>query len=320
MNPLAEWLWRDKLSADVDEIKRNLSHRLAASVDQPPSAATPSDGYANVTGVQIGGELLHAGPAVRSDYLSQVRRIAPEQLLGREEELEYLSKFCTQPVVESYLWWRADAWAGKSALLSSFVLDPPAGVRVVSFFITARFAGQSDRIAFSEVILEQTLELIGEPMPALLTDATRDAHVLGALERAAISAGKEASGSYWWLTGWTRTEGYLPALIGTASPRCCRLILPAGMRVIVASRPHPPIPMDVPVIIHCASRKSFVRSAVSPHAAIVRQDAERELKRLLRGTLAEQGLLGLLTAAGGGLSGADLAELTGSPTWGSRTV
>ena len=45
------------------------------------------------------------------------------------------------------------------------------------------------------------------------------------------------------------------------------------------------------------------------------RDAERELKQLLRGSAAEQDLLGLLTAAGGGLSGADLAELTGCSSW-----
>ncbi|MFD0202126.1 MULTISPECIES: hypothetical protein [Saccharothrix] len=42
---------------------------------------------------------------------------------------------------------------------------------------------------------------------------------------------------------------------------------------------------------------------------------ERELKRLLHGTRAERDLLGLLTAAGGGLTAPDLAELTGWSAW-----
>ena len=45
----------------------------------------------------------------------------------------------------------------------------------------------------------------------------------------------------------------------------------------------------------------------------------QELKRLLHGTPAQQDLLGLLTAARGGLSGPDLAELTGVPCGRSRT-
>ncbi|MFC9623750.1 hypothetical protein ACFTXM_28410 [Streptomyces sp. NPDC056930] len=79
-------------------------------------------------------------PVVRSAYLSQVRRIAPERLRSRESELGELALFGTDPETgQPYMWWRAEAWAGKSALLSTFVLDPPPGVRVLSFFITARW-------------------------------------------------------------------------------------------------------------------------------------------------------------------------------------
>ena len=42
---------------------------------------------------------------------------------------------------------------------------------------------------------------------------------------------------------------------------------------------------------------------------------QRELKRLLHGSQAEQDLLGLVAAAGGGLSAGDLAELTGLPVY-----
>ena len=45
---------------------------------------------------------------------------------------------------EPYAWWQAGPWAGKSALLSWFVLHPPLGVDVVSFFITARLSDESD--------------------------------------------------------------------------------------------------------------------------------------------------------------------------------
>jgi hypothetical protein len=90
---------------------------------------------------------------------------------------------------------------------------------------------------------------------------------------------------------------------------------PAGMRVVVAGRPNPPIPSDVPDG-HPLRDPAIVRVlTASPHAAAVRQDAERELKHLLHGTDAELDLLGLLTAAGGGLSGADLADLTGLSLW-----
>ena len=110
-----------------------------------------------VTNVQAEQATVNVGPgraAVRSAYRKQVERIVPPELVGREAELRELAAYCTEPGRGPYVWWRAPAWAGKSALLSTFVLHPPAGVRVVSFFVTARFAGQSDRTAFLEVVLE----------------------------------------------------------------------------------------------------------------------------------------------------------------------
>jgi hypothetical protein len=94
-------------------------------------------------------------------------------LFGREAGLAELTAFCVDervsPVSGPYVWWRAEAWAGKSALLSTFVLSPPAPVRervrIVSFFITARLAAQDTREAFTTVILEQ-LAALGRDRPA----------------------------------------------------------------------------------------------------------------------------------------------------------
>ena len=54
-----------------------------------------------------------------------------------------------------YAWWQAGPWAGKSALASWFVTHPPAGVDVVSFFITGRLSGQADSDAFLDAMIEQ---------------------------------------------------------------------------------------------------------------------------------------------------------------------
>lgn len=50
----------------------------------------------------------------------------------------------------------------------------------------------------------------------------------------------------------------------------------------------------------------------SPRARDLQRLGQSELKRLLTGSPVEQDLLGLLTAARGGLSGPDLRELTAS--------
>jgi hypothetical protein len=55
--------------------------------------------------------------------------------------------------------------------------------------------------------------------------------------------------------------------------------------------------------------------ASSAYAQDIKTLAQQELRRLLHGTPAQQDLLGLLTAARGGLSGPDLAALTGAPLW-----
>jgi hypothetical protein len=83
-----------------------------------------------------------AGRVPRSVYLHQVQQIFPWKLDARDAELAELEAFCTRSDSSSYVWWQGPAWAGKSALMAWFVLHPPAGVRVVSFFITARYAGQ----------------------------------------------------------------------------------------------------------------------------------------------------------------------------------
>ncbi|WP_229070051.1 hypothetical protein [Actinoplanes sp. DH11] len=88
---------------------------------------------------------------------------------------------------------------------------------------------------------------------------------------------------------------------------------PAGMRVVVASRPTPALrghlrdghPLLDPLTVRTLER--------SPQAAAAEQDMQRELDELLRGHPAGRDLLGLLAVAGGGLSAADLAALAGLP-------
>jgi hypothetical protein len=260
-----------------------------------------------------GDVTVHAGPVVRSAYLEQVRRIAPPQLRDRDGELTALAAFCIEPDQGTYVWWRASAWAGKSALMSWFVLHPPPGVRVVSFFITARYKGQDDRVAFTDAVMEQLADMLGQPMPAYMTEATRETHLLGMLAEAAEGCHGRGERLVLVVDGLDEDRGvttgpdaYSIAALLPARP-------PAGLAVAVASRPDPPIPEDVPDD-HPLRDPGIVRELGRSHwAEVVRTDMQRELKRLLHGTQAEQDLLGLVAAAGGGLSAKDLAELASLP-------
>ena len=97
-------------------------------------AAEAAYGSVAVSGTVIGDINLHTGAPVRTRYREQVLRIAPPDLLGREDELAELAAFCAAPTpAPSYSWWKGKSWAGKSALMSWFVLHPPENIRIVSF-------------------------------------------------------------------------------------------------------------------------------------------------------------------------------------------
>ncbi|WP_148666688.1 NACHT domain-containing protein [Streptomyces sp. MOE7] len=264
--------------------------------------------------VEGGVQVTAPGCVARTGYREQIRRIAPPHLRERTEELAALAAFCTEPNEGPYLWLRGPAWAGKSALLSWFALHPPEGVHLVPFFITGRFAGQNDRIGFCDVVMEQLAAFLGQPMPAQVTDATREGHLLSLIDEAARVCRENAERLVLVVDGLDEDQGV------TARPESYSIaaLLPsrpqAGLRVIVASRPHPPIPADVPDG-HALRDPRVVDLSVSPHAEAVRADAERELQRLADASGLEREILGLITAADGGLSEQDLAELTGASTY-----
>ncbi|MFF3646678.1 hypothetical protein [Streptomyces sp. NPDC002564] len=273
-----------------------------------------------VGGVAVSGALIvdggitvtAPGHVARTGYPEQIRRIAPPCLRERTEELAALAAFCTGAEESSYLWLRGPAWAGKSALLSWFALHPPEGVHLVPFFVTGRFAGQNDRIGFCDVVMEQLAAFLGRPMPAQVTDATREGHLLSLLDEAARACRASARRLVLVVDGLDEDQGVtaLPESYSIAALLPARP--PAGLRVIVAGRPHPPLPADVPDG-HPLRDPRVVRDLpVSPHAEAVRADAERELQRLADAPGLEREILGLITAADGGLSEQDLAELTGA--------
>ncbi|MET0495149.1 MAG: trypsin-like peptidase domain-containing protein [Actinoplanes sp.] len=275
-----------------------------------------NDALAWATGSPVSVEPRHPQrvPISRSAYLPQVRRIAPQTLDDREAELAELATFCTAPDQGPYLWWRAPAWSGKSALLSWFVLHPPPGVQLVAFFITARFAGQDNRIAFTDVVLEQLADLLGDSVPAFLTEATRDGHLLRLLDEAAALAAARGDRLVLIVDGLDEDRGV------TAGPMSHSIaaLLPThpshGLRIIVSGRPHP-LPGDVSDDHPLRDPGIVTWLEPSDRAQVVRADAESELKRMLKGTSTERDVLGLITAAAGGLSGTDLAELTGLSPW-----
>ncbi|MFJ8979920.1 hypothetical protein [Streptomyces sp. NPDC102282] len=281
-------------------------------------AAEGAGAFAN-SGVMIDScvQVIERRAAV-SGYLVKVEQaLAAADFQGRENELLQMAAFCAHGVPASgpgasYWRWVAPAWAGKSALLAHFVLHPPPGVDIVSFFVTSRMAAQNDASAFCEVIQRQAYALLGEAEP-LSTPATRDEQMLLALDRAAQWCEARGRRLVLVVDGLDEDRGVNAGSDGHSIAALLPRVPSHGMRIVVAGRPHPPVPGDVHA--HHPLRSTRIDHQLEPsaHARAVRRNAEEDLLRLRVGGGLGWELAALTVAAGGGLSAFDFAELTGSP-------
>ncbi len=244
---------------------------------------------------------------VTADYTAQVEAFAPGKLLDRNTELAELVAFCAGD--EPYQWWQAGPWAGKSALAAWLALHPPAGVTAVSFFITARLAGQSDSAAFSEAVTEQLADIAGETPAVASTPAARDGQRRRLLKQAAAQVRNRGERLLMVVDGLDEDRGAPPSgssSIAALLPEAP----PPGVRILVTSRPLPGLPSDVPgshPLRFCAVR----HLVPSQHAQYLEIEAKRELAEHLQGADSLAGdIIAYLTASGGGLTVRELMELT----------
>jgi tetratricopeptide (TPR) repeat protein len=251
------------------------------------------------------------GRQADDNYRTQLQRIAPPRLFGRERELQELADFCLRDDQGPYVWWQAGPWAGKSALMSTFVLNPPAEltgrVWFVSFFVTAQLANQNTRDDFVPVLSEQLCAFTQQDVPHHMDSALREQHMLGLLSQAAAACRKAGGRLVLLVDGLDedRQDSHSIAALLPQDP-------PAGMRIIVAGRPNPPVPDDVGPW-HPLRDPAIVRRLVdSPHARDLQRLSKVELKRLIRDGGLAKIVVGLLTAARGALSAVDLRDLTGT--------
>ncbi|MFE1391031.1 hypothetical protein ACFW5M_33405 [Streptomyces albogriseolus] len=236
--------------------------------------------------------------------------VFPHDFVGREEELAELEAFAAAPDgAPQYLWLQAGAWAGKTALLAWFAAQRlPAGVDAAHYFIVGRL-GTNVREGFVRVVGEQLASAAGLRRPPTVDPKAPD---LGPLYEAAARARA------------TRHRRLLLIVDGLdedadADQNGCGIagLLPKhpphDMRVIVAGRHNPHVPMHL-VSDHPLRNPGVVRRLTdSPAARIIRDSAMQELKALVKDPAVGRRLLGLLASAQGALSGQDLADLIGIP-------
>ncbi|MGA5506981.1 hypothetical protein [Streptomyces umbrinus] len=235
--------------------------------------------------------------------------ILSAQLVDREDELQELAEFCSGPDLpgaSAYRWWQAPPWAGKSALAADFALrHRPDTVEVVSCFITDRL-GRNDQSVFLQTVMRQ-LGLIAQRDVGAAESRPED---LPGLCRAAAEACQNRGRRLVLIVdGLDEDQG-----AATGGPSIAALlprVPPAGMRVVVMSRPSPPVPDDVPDDHPLRARDVIRTLAPWSHASGLSVLARHELRRLLDDEAVGVPLLGLLVAARGGLTAADLARLVG---------
>ncbi|MEV1084786.1 hypothetical protein AB0I98_42370 [Streptomyces sp. NPDC050211] len=238
----------------------------------------------------------------------EVQELSAQRFEGREAELAAMAAFSSAPSAATTNYWRwlAPAWAGKTALMAHFVLHPPPNTDVLAFFVTARMAGRADRTAFLSALESQLGEYLDDGDVRCPTQGA----FLESLQRAANKARSSDRQLLLVVDGLDEDAGLVTASTGYSITALLPRTPPSGLRLIVASRTHPPLPGDVPRSHPLRDPANSHELLPAPAAWAVKEDAERNLDALIAaGGLGEE-LVGL-TAAGGGLAAADFAELTG---------
>ncbi|XVV10100.1 hypothetical protein ACQP2X_35375 [Actinoplanes sp. CA-131856] len=254
--------------------------------------------------VQDYGILLFGAPPITAGAAS-IRRFLPlHPLSGREPELEQLARHCTSDQEPAYLCWRGPAWAGKTALLAWFAEHPPAGVRVLATFVTAR-SGVRDRVTFVDDQLAELTEQFGLAPETLRPCGLRDGALLARWAQAAATCVAQGMRLAVIIDGLDEDTAarFEVSIAGLLPPRA-----PAGLRFVVSIRDRRPLPEDVDDN-HPLRVSPWRDLSPSPSARMMRSEVLTELTAIWRDRPVGHDVLGFVAAARGGLTRHDLAAL-----------
>ncbi|WP_406152167.1 hypothetical protein [Streptomyces sp. NBC_01012] len=236
--------------------------------------------------------------------------VLPNDLEDREGEVAELQAFVTAPDgAPAYLWWQAGPWAGKTALAAWFATQAlPAGVDVAHYVIAGRL-GTDRRDGFVQAIGEQLAAAAGSRRRPAVDRKQPN------LEPLYKAAARECEGRNRRLVLIVDglDEDADVGLDGTGIAGLLPKVPPHGMRVIVTGRPHPRVPVKLAPDHPLRDPAIVRRLTASPAAQVIRDTAMAELRTLLDDRDIGRSLLGLLVAARGGLTAADLGDLLEIP-------
>ena len=244
--------------------------------------------------------------AVVADHMEVVRDLAPDPLEDRERELAELETF-VRGSQDTWYAMEAGMISGKTALMSSFALNPPDGVHIVSFF-TRRIGGDgNDWRSFSFVAGAQLAEILGDEYTERASDpASQDTEFRQLLRRASTACRSDKNPRpLVLLIDGVDEDSYYERPDAAAAKSILSLLprhLPEGVKLVTASRLNPRMPED----IVCNASRLVASLEPSPiaHEKINQKDIETFFKSDLAVDIGA-----FLAACGGSLTVDELRQL-----------
>ena len=244
--------------------------------------------------------------AVVADHMEVVRDLAPDPLEDREREIAELTAF-VHGGPDAWYAMEAGMISGKTALMSSFTLNPPSDVHIVSFFIRRMGGDGNDWRSFSFVAGAQLAEILGDEYTERVSEpASQNTEFRQLLRRAATAcqSDKNPRPLVLVIDGLDEDSYYEdPDAPGAKSilsllPRH----LPEGVKLVTASRPNPRMPED----IVCNASRVVVSLKPSPIAQ--EKINQKDIETFFKSDLAVD-IGAFLAACGGSLTVDELRQL-----------
>ena len=234
-------------------------------------------------------------------------------LKDRGAELAQMAKFSAVPGPD-YLVWHALEWAGKTALMATFALEPPAGVDLITFFVNSNDADARSGDRYLASITAQLEGYLSEPPAAtnLSVPAAAEGRCRDLLMRAARAATGNGRRLVLLVDALDEDLAYTPSSAGRTPIAALLPTQIPGLRVIASTRPYEHVMTAAPA--HHPLRTTRARPlTISPHATSIKDDADREIRTATASgdpdQIVTQHILGYLVAAGHALTADDLASL-----------
>ena len=244
--------------------------------------------------------------AVVADHMEVVRDLAPDPLEDREREIAELTAF-VHGGPDAWYAMEAGMISGKTALMSSFTLNPPSDVHIVSFFIRRMGGDGNDWRSFSFVAGAQLAEILGDEYTERVSEpASQNTEFRQFLRRAATACQSDKNPRPLVLViDGVDEDSYYEDPDAPGAKSILSLLprhLPEGVKLVTASRPNPRMPEDTV----CNASRVVVSLKPSPIAQ--EKINQKDIETFFKSDLAVD-IGAFLAACGGSLTVDELRQL-----------